>query len=110
MRDPVSRASSLTAELKAVLTGLHHVRHALEDGRLEALDDLWPRLERCTHEIVKLSPDERDGMRPILLTLSDELQRTMAAMGREYDHIGEKLRSASRGKAVNAAYRQARRS
>lgn len=97
----------LIDELRAILTALEHARRALGKDSLAETDELWPRLDRCARDLATLDRDERDGIKPLMLALSDELERTIAAFGAEHRNLGDKLKSASRNMAAGAAYRQA---
>lgn len=98
--------SPLIEELKAVIAGLEHARRTLhKDDPVEA-SELWLRLERCAGRLAMLDRQERDGVKPTLLALLDELERTIATFGAEHRHLGDKLKSANRSMAAGAAYRQ----
>lgn len=97
---------SLIDELKAVLAGLEHARRALREDGLPETDGLWPRLERCASRLKTLDGQECHDIRPILLALLDELERTIATFGVEHRHLRDKLKSTRRSMAADAAYRQ----
>jgi hypothetical protein len=108
MNGAVPQASSLNDELQAVLTGLQRARQALDQDAFAETADLWPRLERCTRLLAPLDRNQRTMIRPALLALLDELQRTIAAFGTEHRLLGDRLRAASRSLAADAAYRRAK--
>ncbi|MEZ5930488.1 MAG: hypothetical protein R3F54_00765 [Alphaproteobacteria bacterium] len=110
MNSVAPTASTLRDELLAVLTGLRHARQALDREALAQTADLWPRLERCARLVARLDRAQRSAIRPVLLTVLDELQRTIAAYGAEHRELRDKLKSASRNLAADAAYRRATRS
>jgi len=98
----------LADALRAVICSLEHERSKLEQGNPARTDGLWRHLETCAKQIAALDREESDRMKPVLLTLLDELQRTMTAFDAEHRHIAEKLRSAHRNMAAGAAYQQAK--
>lgn len=101
-------APSVKDELRAIIAGLEHARRSLARDDLQEADELWPRLERCAREIATLDHTARKGLRPVMLALLDELERTIAAFGTKHGDLERKLRSASRSLAAGAAYRQTR--
>lgn len=107
MTGPPRPTLPMSGECQAVLAALEHARRTLGKGDLSETEELWPRLDRCARRLATLEPDERDGIKPVMLALLDELQRTIEAFGDEHRHLGEKLKSASRSMAAGAAYRQA---
>lgn len=100
-------ASSLTNELRSVLSSLQHARRRLEDGDIVDAEALQRLLESCAHRVDALDRSERDVTKPLMLALLDELERTIAAFGAEHRDLGSRLRSASRSIAADSAYRQA---
>lgn len=94
----------LVDELQAIVTGLRHARRTLDDGKLAEMGEFSLRLEQCASRISSLSPNERDDISPVLLALLDELERTFAAFDKESRDLGDKLRSANRRIAADAAY------
>lgn len=101
-------ASSVSDELQAVLAVLRHARQALDQGNLAATADLWPRLERCARLVARLDRPQRSALRPVLLTVLDEIERTVGAFGAEQSLLRDRLKTASRSLAADAAYRRAR--
>ncbi|MEM7042738.1 MAG: hypothetical protein AAF543_08000 [Pseudomonadota bacterium] len=99
--------STLTDDLKAAIVGLAHARQALAAGDLDMADELWRGLDRCAYGLAAIDGDDRERMRPVLLALLEELERTVAVFGAEHRDLGDRLRSASRSLAAGAAYRQA---
>ena len=106
MTETALSASSLNEELKAVLAGLEHARRALDQGDLVDADALWPRLERCAQRVAALDPAERESVKPLMLALFDELERTIVVFGEERRQLGDRLRAANRNLAAGLAYRQ----
>ena len=51
---------------------------------------------------------DRDTIKPTMLALLDELERTIVTFADEHRHLGDKLRSTSQSMAAGAAYRQAK--
>ena len=100
-------ASALIDDLKAAIAGLAAARQSLARGDLDMAGELWPRLDRCARGVAALRGDDRERVRPIMLALLDELERTIAAFGAEHRDLGDRLRSAGRSLAAEAAYRQA---
>ncbi|MDH3659376.1 MAG: hypothetical protein OEU92_04985 [Alphaproteobacteria bacterium] len=98
----------LIDELKAILAGVEHARRALAQGQLVEADEFWPRLESCARRLAALDRQERDGIKPVMLALMDELQRTIMAFTTEHHQLGDRLRSTSRSMAAGTAYRQAK--
>lgn len=99
---------SLIDELQAITVGIGHARHLLGKDKYSETNDLWQRLETCACDLAKLDRNERDKLRPVLLTLLDELQKTISAFDAEHQDLGNKLKSTHRNMAAGAAYRQAR--
>jgi hypothetical protein len=97
----------LLDELKAIITGLEHARHALDDDRLSETEGLWMRLEQCAGCIAKLDRAERDDVLPMMTAVLDELERTMAAFHAEHRHLGAEVQSARRRAVAGTAYRKA---
>ena len=108
MTDAPRPALSVINELRAILASLEHARRALGNDNLSEIDELWPRLDRCARRLAMLDRDDRDGIKPVILALLDELEQTMEVFGAEHRHLGNKLKSASRSMAAGAAYRQAK--
>ncbi len=100
-------APLVISELRAILASLEHARRALGQGDLSETEGLWPRLDKCARRLVELDHDEREDIKPVMLALLDELERTIGAFGAERRHLGDKLKSASRNMAAGVAYRQA---
>lgn len=98
----------LIDELRAILVALEHARRTLGQRVVLEADDLWPRLERCARRLSSLDLDERDGIKPTMLALLDELEKTISAFGEERRHLADKLKSRSRSLAAGAAYHQAK--
>ena len=101
-------AHSLSEELQTVLVGLGHARQMLGKNKLSEMDELWQRLEKCAHRLAKLDHEERDRVRPAMLSLLDELQKTITAFDAERRDLGDKLEATHRNMAAEAAYRQAK--
>ncbi|MGI9510669.1 MAG: hypothetical protein ACR2QJ_15125 [Geminicoccaceae bacterium] len=100
------RPTALIDELRAALIGLEHARRALGKGDGIPADDLWPRLERCARRFEELERGDRDAIKPVMLALLDELERSIAIFGAEHRKLGDKLRSTSQNMAAGVAYRQ----
>lgn len=94
-------------ELKSIITGLEHARHALGADRLKEAEGLWQRLEHCAGRIAKIDRAERDEVMPMMTAVLDELERTMAVFRTEHRHLGAEFQSANLRAAAGAAYRKA---
>ena len=107
MTGRLSTPPTLIDDLQAAIAGLAAARRALASEDFDGADELWHHLDRCAYALTALQGEDRDRMKPTMLALLDELERTIAAFGAEHRDLGDRLRSASRSLAAGAAYRQA---
>lgn len=94
-------------DLKAILTGLGHARSALADGDLAAMNELCRRLEDLAGRLGAAGEEGQERLRPLMLALLDEVERTIDAFASEHRDLRDQLRSAARNMAADAAYRKA---
>ncbi len=108
MTDTPRSTPPLIDELRAILAALEHARRALANGDLSKIDELWLRLDNCARRLAVLDREGRDGVKPVMLALLDELERTIESFGAERQNLVDKLKSTSRSMAAGAAYLQAK--
>ncbi|MGI9436940.1 MAG: hypothetical protein ACR2Q4_19270 [Geminicoccaceae bacterium] len=97
---------SLSDEIDAILACLAHARQALGTDDIANLNDVWPRIARCAEKIQAMPADERQRMQLMLLTLHDDLDRTIRAFRGEQQQVRDQLMSANQSRTADAAYRQ----
>lgn len=101
-----AQGSSLEAEMKAVLARLVHAREAQSRDKAEHLDDVGQHIQALARRIADLSPVERQGVRPLLLALLDEVERTIEVFQEGMAGMRQDLTSAHQSRTAGAAYRQ----
>lgn len=89
-----------------MLACLAHARRALHGDDIEALDEIFSRIEGSAQRIEALDVAERQQMQPAFLVLLDEVARTINAFQLEQERVRAQLLSVNQGRAADVAYRR----
>lgn len=97
-------AEELRAELAEAMERVAAARRLVASGYTIDLKGLDLEVGRLCEAIAKLPRDDRGGLKPSLVALTDELDRLGADLREHHDALSGELRSINRGSEAARAY------
>ena len=97
------------ATLREAAAAIARARQAFKSGGASDLSTILPAIDRCSAELLELSPELAEQMKPELLALLDDVQAAIHPLAAERQEIAAELRRANDQRAAGLAYDRSRR-
>jgi hypothetical protein len=100
---------STRGTLQDAASAIAHARRALASEGAVDLTSILPAIDRCSAELLDLSPEIAEQVRPELLALLDDVQAAIRPLAAERRQLGEDLRRSNSQRAAGNAYHRSQR-